>query len=834
MTQFSQRIILLSLLFLACTTSFASALTLNNIDQNQMNNLVQMYNALAVNTPQGLSPVSTTPAGSTQNQIQASTSRTKSKTEISTLNQPSSIEEMFRYKRNSKKITQKISSTRVDIYSNLKNSNETALDLTAFEPAQNNNELITPNALTNLTINNNNIVYQFGYDLFKQNNTGSFVITDIPVGPDYVLGPGDTLTVYMWGKIEKRLDLTIDRNGKIVLENIGEVYLWQKKFSEAQQLIKAAMSKQYVNFDISITMGKLRSIKVFVLGDIENPGSYDLSSVATAFQALYISGGPKKTGSLRKIRLIRGKRTIANIDLYRYLLYGDNSQDPALKDNDTIFVEPIGDVVKIDGMVNRPAIYEISKNSNLYDIIQLAGGLIPAAYSKRILIDRIENNEFRAVLNISLPNISQFKTAHPNFKIMNGDAISIDPINTDQIKHVISIVGNINRPGEYELKDTMTLGQLIENAGGFMSDTYLNRIEIYRKSKEMIMIDYRQKTASQTKLKEFDIVKVYSNFDVKGDQYVYIDGAVKSPGKYKLYKNMTVNDLIFLGKPDIYANLANVEIYRAVPNSLPKVITANCSASQNETSHVLLSEEDRIFLRYTTEGKDLKKIYLTGEVKYPGLYLARKDEKLSSILERAGGFREKAFLKGTIFTRESVKITAKEGQEKILEREQKRIVYDQSLPSNKSLTLSFLSQKISENKGRVVLNVSQQLKNTIDDIDLEDNDSVYIPPTPATVQVIGGVQYPTSFIFSSDKSADYYISQAGGFTEFAEQNNIYILKANGSISRQLSTIEVGDSIYIPEQIKERIDWFDMIAKTASMLGNLGIALASAKTLGIIK
>lgn len=720
----------------------------------------------------------------------------------------SEIEKMFIYKKPRPKIVRQVKAYPKNDPWNYQKPEETT------------NNIITSNEYS--IRSEKEIVRQFGYDFFSnQKNVTNFIVTDIPVGPDYILGPGDMLVINIWGRIEKKLELTIDRNGKIFISEIGELSLWQKKLSDAQKIIRTLLERQYTNFEMSVTLGKLRTIKVFVLGDIANPGAYDMTAVATAYQALYAAGGPKKTGSMRHIKLIRDHRTISKIDLYRYLLSGDNSQDPSLKEGDTVFVEPIGDVVKIDGMVNRPGIYEITSETNLQNIIALAGGVIANAYIKRIQLERITENEYRSILDRSFGSIEELQKNKPNYEIQNGDSISISEISKD-LKNYVYLKGVVIRPGLFEYKKGLTLGQIIDKAEGLGPLAYQNRIEIYRNGDELIPLDYTQTENTQFLLKEFDIIRIYSKKEIKGDQYIYIEGAIKNPGKYKLYQNMKLKDLLFNAKTETFSNLKNIEIYRTLAGKPSELITLNLS-DENTSNNIFLEEEDHVFIRYETEGFGVKKIYLTGEFKYPGLYLARTDEKLGSIIQRAGGFTAKAFIPGAVFTRISVKNQMEVGQNKVLEAERKRIIYDQRLPQNKSQVIEYLSQKIDESKGRLVINLDKIVANedTQYNLIIEDGDALYIPQIPATVQVIGGVQHQSSFLYlEEDNHASYYIAQAGNYTEYADPGNAFILKANGSISKNLSRIERGDTIYIPEKIIERIDIVDTIAKISQTMFNV--------------
>ncbi|MFC1617431.1 SLBB domain-containing protein [Candidatus Margulisiibacteriota bacterium] len=722
----------------------------------------------------------------------------------------SPVEKMFRYRSTMPKIVQRISTG-------------------------DNEELIQ--AETPDEQEKDEIVYQYGYDFFEQNDKGiNYFPSTVSAGPDYILGPGDVLSIKLWGKIVREIEVTIDKEGKIVIPDIGKIYLWQMKFSKAQKIIQKELGKKYVNFEANVTLGKMRTIKVFVLGEVKYPGAYRVSPMATSFQALYEAGGPKKSGSMRSIKISRGKgrkKKDIRIDLYKYLIYGDSSQDVNLKDNDIIFVSPIGKVVKITGNVNRSAIYEIKGKTSVNDMIRIAGGLSADSYHKRLQLERIVKNEYRFVTDLKNVTGKDLKKKY----LKNGDVIKIYAI-LPKIGGYIKITGNIKRPGHYELKKNKTLGRLIKSADGFVNDTYQERIEIYRtiskEKKKLFSVNYKTKIGKNFKLKEFDVVKIFSYDDLDDEKYVRVNGAVKKPGRYILYQKMTLNDLVFNAQPHPYVNYENIEIFRNLPGEEVKVIRVNYNEvlkDKSSSQNILLAENDKVFLRYKVGYDNYKKITISGEVRFPGTYMAREGEKLSSIIKRAGGYTEKAFLKGAVFIRKSVQEHEIEGQLKVLERERKRAVYDQRVKSRIDV-IAFFNEKIKRNKGRLIINISKNgsFVNSRDDIIIEDGDTLNIPQIPSSIQVIGGVEHPNSIVYSRSRNAYFYINQSGGLTEFAERSNIYILKANGSTSRNLGHIERGDSIYIPETIKESVDWFEIISRTASLVKDLLLIQTTIKAL----
>ncbi len=687
---------------------------------------------------------------------------------------------------------------------------------------------------------NETSVQQFGYSIFRDKQEAGFALTDIPVGPDYVLGPGDKLVIHIWGKLENKIEETLDQSGKISIPKVGDIYLTGIRFGQVEGVIKKELEKYYVNFELSVTIGKLRTFKVFVLGDVENPGAYDVSSLSTAFMALYAAGGPTKMGTLRNIHLKRNDRTVQVIDLYRYLLRGERNQDPKLQALDTIFVPPIGDVVKIEGEVKRNGIYEIQDNTSLFEAVSnLAGGLLHTSYSRRIQLERVgesSKGERRIMQEVTVDAIDAFKSKLKDVSVRNGDVIRVQPI-LETKYNVVTILGNVLRPNSYQYRSGMTLRGLINAAEGFKEETYLSRVDVYRyvsdNQRKIMALDYSCSENCDFPLEDRDAIRIYSKNEIVGDQYVFIEGPVKKPGKYKLMDNMRISDVVFLAGIGPQADLEKAELFRKTNGEKDQVIAFHPKeiiSSQNHVENSFLKDGDKVFLRINSTNIRLKHIVISGQVTYPGTYMAQEDERLSSVLKRAGGYTHQAFLSGAVFKRESIRGVETQGQKKIFDEERKRLIYDQTrlgaLNEHSEMvyqqSLAFLKDKIQENSGRIVIGLASldKFEGSKDDILMEDGDSLFIPETPSSIHVIGGVQFPSSIVYESNKSLDYYVNQVGGYTEFADRGNIQVIKPNGSISSAGAALERGDSIYIPEKIVIQTNWLDLFSKTTQVIFNL--------------
>jgi len=383
---------------------------------------------------------------------------------------------------------------------------------------------------------------RFGDNLFKMPVSTFCPISDVPVGPDYILGTEDELIIDVWGMIEGHYQVVLDRDGGISLPKIGRLHLWGLTFEQAERLIRQKFNKYFTGFELSMTMGRLRTIKVFVVGEIKNPGTYELSSLSTLFHAFYLAGGCTSTGTMRKIQLIRNNKIIGTTDIYEFLLTGKKEQDYKLQSGDTIFVPLVGPLVGISGKVKRPAIYELKDEKNLLDLINLAGGMKVTAYGGRLQVERIEKYEKKVVLD--LENVAElFKGGdeNNNIPLQDGDFVKVFPIDS-RIYNKVFLDGFVKYPGEYELKCGMKLSDLL-TAEQLLPEAYLERGEIESidlpslklkitpfSPKKLLEGDQSQNLT----LQQLDKVKIFSEW--KEPESIEIKGEIKLPGKYTIQK----------------------------------------------------------------------------------------------------------------------------------------------------------------------------------------------------------------------------------------------------------------------------------------------------------
>jgi polysaccharide biosynthesis/export protein len=679
-----------------------------------------------------------------------------------------------------------------------------------------------------------NAIRQFGYDIFQNNSGVSFSTFDIPVGPDYIVGPGDQLVIRIWGKIDESLDLTIDNQGRIYIPRVGHIFLGGEKYGKVKDIIEQAIAKYYVNFEISVTIGKLRSIKVFVLGDVLKPGAYDVSALSTAFMALYAAGGPTKMGTLRKIQVKRGNKTVRNMDLYDYLLKGNRKQDIALEAFDTIFVKSIGKTLKISGAINKPGIFEIKDKTSVYNVLnKLAGGFSTHSYKKRIQLERISGGQKKIVMDLDFSSEKKMRNVLQKEFVQEGDCINIYSILGKQFNY-LTINGAVNRPGNYEFAESFTLQELIEQADGFLDNAYLERIDVSRyineDEAELISVDYQQEDGKKFRLKQWDKIKVYTKNYVLGSFQVAVEGAVRRPGSYSLYKDMYLSDLVFLAGILPEASYAKCELYRKLKGEDDEIIPINLkevvSHPKTSSSDFLLEDRDHLFVRFDPTMRKVFQVKLSGKFMYPGTYYAKAGESLEDIINRAGGYEKNAFVKGAVFKRVAIGKKNVTDRVNILREEKKKIIYNQvavddaavakKFSESKIAVLGFLQEKLGEDAGRLVVNLYDKKDGNALKIIIEDGDSLYIPEMPTSVQLVGGVQNSISVLYNKGKDVNYYINKAGGFSEFADRGNIYLFKADGSVQKNVTKVEVGDTIYIPENIRFHFNMLDVVAKVTEI------------------
>ncbi|MCL5966107.1 MAG: SLBB domain-containing protein [Deltaproteobacteria bacterium] len=541
----------------------------------------------------------------------------------------------------------------------------------------------------------------FGHELFSPKPGGFAVLENMPVAPDYVIGPGDEIVVKMWGRMEGTQRMTVDRDGKIFFPKIGSLYVAGKTFSELKGFLKGKVSN-IAEVSSDVTMGQMKGIRVSVIGEVRMPGWYNVSSLHTALQALFLAGGVKDIGSLRRIELRRNGRAVETIDLYDFLLRGETRSDTTLLQGDSVFVPVVGKLVAITGEVRRPAIYELKDEKSLADLVKMAGGFAPSAYKKRVQVERLEGHIAKIVLDTDAEELEKEKK---EFDLSDGDIVRVLPIVFADV-NAVTLEGNVVRPGKYELKPGMTISALLPDINAFLPETYfdyalLTRLVPPDMRKEVIPVSLREivlekKKEADIPLKARDTLTVFPRSAFRDAPRATISGEVRliaarvkafstdnqalartyaadnqaaasRPGfdpfadnnalSFELKAGMRVADLVKLaGGLTRLAYLERAEIIRVDDNRNFRTIYFNLgkAVGGDPKENVHLENEDQVRIHSIWETRYKKIVTAAGEVNAPGDYILTEGMKLSDLLFKAGGFKESAYVREAELVRREI------------------------------------------------------------------------------------------------------------------------------------------------------------------------------------
>ena len=897
----------------------------------------------------------------------------------------------------------------------------------------------------------------FGSEFFQE--AAIRVITDrkdIPVPLRYLVGPGDEVKILLWGRVNAQYNLTVDRDGKITIPQLGPIFVAGMTFEDMSKKI-ITQTEQMVGANIDITLGSLKTIPIFILGDVRRPGAYTIGSFATITDALLLSGGPSDIGSMRKVQLRRKNKIMTTLDLYDLFLKGDKSKDTILMADDIVFVPVTGPLAGVAGNVRRPAIYELKDQFDLQHLFDLAGGILPVAYTQQIQVSRIQKNERQVVIDIDDKHLSKAM----NVKLQDADLVNVFTI-VDKDMNAVYLSGNVKRPGKYEYKSGMKVRDLIKaptdlmdethfeyalikrimlpdrrtelvpfnlgrfllekdeaynislkpedhiyifskwffkdkpymtvegevrgkmdvpqkikepedelkkaerllqadrakeigdelkrlekqdlfdkvrdiekkirkdekaditedmknvesearkmgrydladkmlnirsalrksyrievsenmrikdallEVGGLANDAYLDRGEIIRrindgKDYRTIYFDVAKAMSGDNQenilLQDRDRIIVHSVWELFGIKSVFIDGEITKPGMYQYTEHMRVSDLVFkAGNVLESAYLEEAELSSQtveqgkVVRLDHKKIKLHEALKGNLAHNNFLKPYDRLFVKRISNWRAEQFVSVTGEIFFQGRYIIKKGERLSSLIERSGGYADKAFLRGAVFKRETVR----ELQQKGLDEMVKRLERDLLMESGAMVSTSLSQEEVTAKKveieqkqkfiaslhqlkatGRMSINLTslRLLKGSEYDIELEDGDNLYIPPRPSVVNVTGAVMSQGSYLFSEKLNFEDYVNMAGGYARYADTDNTYILKVDGSARKvskgfmnwnssksrweltaygeETKEIEPGDVIIVPEKI-ERIAWLREIRDITQILMQMAV------------
>jgi len=778
---------------------------------------------------------------------------------------------------------------------------------------------------------------RFGMQVF-QNGTRDLqmIPMDLPVGPNYVVGPGDGLAIDLWGGVSERIVRTVDSEGRLSLPEVGPVLVSGKSLADVQQTVQHTLRSQFRGVSADVSLARLRSIRVYVVGDVTHPGAYDISSLSTPLNAIFAAGGPTARGSLRNLEQYRGKQLVQDVDVYDLLLHGVKTDIERLENGDTVLVPPIGSEVTVEGMVRRPAVYELKDEKSLADVLELAGGLLPTATLRHIEVQRIVAHDKRTMLSVDVPRSDDSAAVTKqldSFQVRDGDKIRIFPIapyNND----AVYLEGHALRPGRYSYHPGMRVTDLISSYRDLLPEPANHYAEIirlnppdYRPTVESFnLAEALSHPASAPLLDPLDTVQIFGRYDFENPPTVSVWGDVRDPGTYRSSGQIHLSDAIHMAGglgPD--AERKDAQVFRYQPDGELKIFSVklNAALSGDPRDNIVLNSRDRILVhsnpaevdpatvyikgevarpgRYplTTnmtisdlirsagglqESADTKSADLTryqwtnqgqmtghhaqielasvmasdtktdgrlrngdvltirqlpgwndlgatiqvrGEVKHAGSYGIQPGEKLSSVLERAGGFMPDAYPYGAVLIRPEVRMIEDRSHSELVERvreEQVTLKLASTTATDPDMKLSdeaayqqwqnTLDSLINNPPvGRVMIQVSSNIRrwrNTSRDIAVRAGDVLMVPKRPSYVVVEGQVYSPTAVAYRPGRSAKWYLSQAGGPTNLANKKAIFVVRADGTVlgakgaswwigSGLNDALAPGDMVVVPEK-----------------------------------
>jgi polysaccharide export outer membrane protein len=799
---------------------------------------------------------------------------------------------------------------------------------------------------------------RFGTEVFRdgmRNFRG--VPMDLPVGPDYVVGPGDSLSINLWGGVSTKLTRTVDREGRVTLPEAGPLLVTGKSLGEVQAAVQRAIGTEYRDTSADVSVSRLRTIRVYIVGEVEEPGAYDISSLSTALNALVAAGGATSRGSLRTLRHMRGRQELEEIDAYDLLLHGVTPNAQKLENGDTLLVPPLGPQVTVTGMVRRPAIYELNGEKTVEDTLELAGGILPAAALQHVEVQRLEAHEKRTMLSLDLspdnPNTAQLTS----FKIQDGDEIHIFPI-APYNQDTIYLQGHVLRPGRYSFKEGMKLKDVVASYKDILPEPAAHYAEIIRLNPPdfhptVVSFDLaaamKDPTAAPA-LAPLDTVRIFSRFDFESAPTVSVAGEVRSPGTYKTSGQPSLRDAVFLaGGLTPEAALNTAQLFRFNSDGTSEIFSVNLGGALNGTAadNILLQPRDRLLIHRNTSQVGPNTVEITGEVAKPGRYpytsnmraedlilaagglkrsadtntadltryaasggtseqleislaglsngnatedvplrsgdvLAIREipgwndigaavkvggevthpstygiqpgERLSAVLERAGGYTKQAYPYGAILMRREVREMEARNQQELINRMRQERLQLKDLPEGNQDQINAKKNALAQTDstlnqlttnppiGRVVIHISsdvKQWKGTPADIALRDGDELIVPKKSSVVIVNGQVFNPTAITAQSSKSANWYLSQAGGLTPIADKKAVFVIRADGSVLAARnngggwwmgdplnSTLRPGDVVVVPEKTPKvgGANW-TTVMQTAQVASSVALAVA---------
>ena len=714
----------------------------------------------------------------------------------------------------------------------------------------------------------------FGYDLFANAPTTFAPAASIPVSSDYLLGPGDTLDILFYGKTNTAFSLEINREGFVDFPQLGPVGLAGLTYGEAKDMLQARIAAQIIGTQVSISMGSLRSMQVFVLGEAFKPGAYTVSSLSTITHALVSSGGVSDIGSLRNIQLKRQGKLVATLDLYDLLLAGDTSNDVRVQAADVIYIPTVGDLASIEGQVLRPAIYELKGTESIQDLVELAGGMGPKAFAQSARLQRINFDGFMTTLDVDLTQ-SEDKSA----SMRGGDHLTVDAI-TNYKKDVVSLQGAVRHEGDFAWRDGMRVSDIVATRDKLNPDADLGAVMLVREIPnsadiEMLIFSFERVLADfssedNQRLMSRDKIIVLSAYGDRATQIspyitqlkrqatlgtsakiVASGGTVRFPGEYPLVEGMSIDDLIRLSGglvESAYSQTA--EIARIDLSNPNRAVSSIVVSSLTGSSSMALQPSDYVEFRTIPDFRETQTISLEGEFVFPGVYAFDKGETLSSIIQRAGGFTDEAFAGGSVFLREALRAREEQELKRLTETLQAELQAETLSEANSDIDIDQTQLALQEKAleelsalqatGRLVIPLEAIVNFAAEDILLRADDRLLVPKFNQEVTVIGEVHRPISYLYEPGFSQADYIDQSGGLKQSADKKGIYVVKASGRVIKPTrgffkfrsaqAEVGPGDTIVVPlDTDDEKIRPMALLAEASQIIYQLSLGAAAINT-----
>lgn len=782
-------------------------------------------------------------------------------------------------------------------------------------------------------------VERFGIEVFRNGAADPDALPmDLPVGPDYVVGPGDSLSINLWGGISQRLLRTVDREGRLSLPEVGAVLVSGKPLGEVQDSVQRVLRTQFRDVSADVSLLRLRTVRVYVVGEVSSPGAYDLSSLSTPLNALFAAGGVTASGSLRHLQHYRGNQLVEEVDGYDLLLHGIRGNLQRLENGDSLRVPPVGPSVTIEGMIRRPGVYELRGEKDLGEVLELSGGILPAAALRHIEVQRLEAHEKRTMLSLEIGEGSdkdELRTAFERFAIQDGDEIHIFPI-APYNTQAVYLEGHVLRPGRYSFHEGMKLTDLIGSPSDLLpepSERYAEIIRIEPPDQRPVVESFSLAAAlahpeSAPKLQPLDTVRIFGRYDLESAPEFAVYGEVRNPGRYRSSGQAHLRDAIYQAgglTPEAWQDSG--QLFRILPNGSTKVLSISLreALAGDPLNNILIEPRDRILVHRQPSRVNPPSVYirgevarpgrypltadmkvtdllrsaggllrsanpdsgdlthyavvsssaaanppsdshavrlnqalsgdssedvalrdgdvltvpqragwknlgasvtLSGEVAKPGVYGIQPGERLSSLMQRAGGLLPTAYPQAAVFERVEVRKMQEQSRQELIQRLEQESVTVKTTVTTSGSEEAVLQQAAVQQRqrildalrrapvsGRLVVHLRESKKDfaaSADDIELRAGDTLEIPKQPGFVVIVGQVYNSNAISYSPGKNAGWYLSRAGGATTFANKKAVFIVRASGSVTSGgsglwsggvlSSGIGPGDTIVVPEKV----------------------------------